>query len=78
MCIIELEECGMAQAHKYMAIAVVRGTARRNVGHLGPHRGDPRLHRPGDELRSLVRTDMPRHTVQDEQIGEHINDVVPP
>ena len=37
-------------------IAVLPGTARRDVGGLGTHRGDPRLHRLGDEFRARCRT----------------------
>jgi hypothetical protein len=51
----------MTRAHKYMAIAVVQGTARRDVGRLGSHRGDPRLHRPGDDPVRCLHGYAPTH-----------------
>jgi len=57
-------------------VAVFPGTAGRDVGGLGPHRGDPRLHRLGDELRPVVGPDMSGHATQDEQIRKHVDDVM--
>src|SRR5258708_3315238 len=55
--------------------AVLPGTAGRDVGGLCADGTDPILHRLGNELRAIIGPDMPRHAAQDEQVGEHIDDV---
>ena len=57
-------------------VAVFPRAARGDVGGLGTRRRDPRLHRLGDEFRSVVRADMSRHATQDEQIRKHVDDRV--
>ena len=44
--------------------AVLPRTAWRYVGGLGADRGDPALHRFGDELWPIIRTNVLRHTAQ--------------
>ena len=56
-------------------VAVLPRTARRDVGGLGTDRADPLLQRLGDELRPVVRTNVPGHAAQDEQIRQHVDDV---
>src|SRR3954469_1295236 len=55
--------------------AVLPWAARRDVGGLRADAADPLLHRFGNELRAIVGTDMPGNTAQDEQVGEHIDDI---
>ena len=42
-----------------LAIAVLPGTAGHDVGGAGPNSCDPLSHRPGDELRAVVGTNVP-------------------
>src|SRR4030088_3189906 len=54
---------------------VLPGPARRDVGGLCPDGTDPLLHRLGNELRTIIGTDMPGNAAQDEQVAEHIDDI---
>ena len=56
-------------------VAVLPRTARRDVGRLRPNGGDPCLHSLGDELRAVVRPDMPWYAAQYEQFAENIDHV---
>ena len=47
-----------------LAIAVLPGTARLDVGSRRSNRRDPVLYGLGNELRPVVRTDMTGHTAQ--------------
>src|ERR1700730_632235 len=55
--------------------AVLPWAARGDVGGLSADGADPLLHGLGDELRTIVGTDMAGNTAQDEQIREHVDDV---
>ena len=55
--------------------AVLPRAARCDVGGLCADGGDPLLHRLGDELRAIVGADVLGHAAQDEQVGQHIDDV---
>src|SRR5260221_13495444 len=55
--------------------AVLPRAARRDLGGLCADCADPILHRLGDELGTVVGPDMPGDTAQDEQVGEHVDDV---
>jgi len=55
--------------------AVFPRAAARDVGCLGADRRDPVLHGLGDELGAVVGADMPRNAAQDEQVGEHVDDI---
>ena len=50
-------------------IAVLPGAAGRDVGRLGPDGSDPLLHGLGDELGTIVRSDVSGHSALDEEIG---------
>src|SRR3989440_12881346 len=54
---------------------VLPWTARRDVGGVCSDGTDPLLHRLGNELRAIIGTDMPGNAAQDEQVGEHIDDI---
>src|SRR4030081_949792 len=54
---------------------VLPRTARRDVGGLCSDGADPLLHRLGNELRAIIGTDMPGNAAQDEQVGEHVDDI---
>lgn len=54
---------------------VLPRTARRDVGGLCSDGADPLLHRLGNELRAIIGTDMRGNAAQDEQVGEHIDDI---
>src|SRR3712207_5608672 len=56
-------------------VAVLPGRAPLDVGRLGPDRRDPALHGLGHELGAVVRANVPRHTAQDEQVGQDIDHV---
>ncbi len=60
---------------KALAVAVLPRTARLNKRRFRVDRHDPLLHRLRDELGTVVRTNMPRHATQDEEIGQDIDDV---
>ena len=55
--------------------AVLPWTAGSDIGGLGANRRDPFLHGLGHELRSIVRPNMTRHTTQDEQVRQNLDDV---
>lgn len=55
--------------------AVLPGAARRDISRLRSDSRDPVLHGLGDELRSVVRAKALGNAAQDEQVGEHIDDV---
>src|SRR5439155_14844776 len=54
---------------------VLPWTARRDVGGVCSDGTDPLLHRLGNELRAIIGTDMSGNAAQDEQVGEHIDDI---
>src|SRR6266566_8889520 len=54
---------------------VLPWTARRDVGGVCSDGTDPLLHRLGNELRAIIGTHMPGNAAQDEQVGEHIDDI---
>lgn len=56
-------------------VAVLPGTARRDIGCLCTDRGDPVLDRLYNELRAIVGTDIARNASQDEEIGQHIDHI---
>ena len=56
-------------------VAVLPRRTRFDEGGPGADRGDPLLDGPGDELRAVVGADVSRDGAQDEQIGQHIDDV---
>ena len=48
---------------------------RSNVGGCRPDSGNPFLHGLGDELRVIVGTNVLRDATQEEEIGEHVDDI---
>ena len=56
-------------------VAVLPGRSRLDEGSAGADRGDPPPDGLGDELRSVVGADVARNAAQEEQIGQHIDDV---
>ena len=50
-------------------VPVLPGTARSDVGGLSTDRGNSFLHGLRDELRAVVRPDVPGHSTQNEEIG---------
>src|SRR3954463_94543 len=66
----------VAQARvERLHISILPWTARRDVGRLGTDHRNPALHRLGHELWAIVRANVPGYAAQDEQVGEHIDDV---
>ena len=55
--------------------AVLPGTAPLNVGRLSPNGSDPIPHRLGDELWSVVGSDMFGYAAQNELIGQNVDHV---
>src|SRR6188472_1907983 len=55
--------------------AVLPGTARCNIGGPCADGSDPVLHGLGDELGSIVGTDVPGNTAQDEEVRQCVDDV---
>ena len=58
-----------------LAISILPGTARHDVGGLGSDRRDPFAHCPGNKLRAIIRADVPGNAAQDEEIREYVDDV---
>src|SRR5690606_30788954 len=58
-----------------LAIAVLPRASGLYERRLRADRCDPLPHRPGDELRTIVGTNMPRHAAQDEEVGQDVDDV---
>ena len=59
----------IAQARvEALDVAVLPRTAPLDVGSLGADSGDPSLDGLGDELRSIIRPDMPGDAPQDEEV----------
>ena len=58
-----------------LAVAILPRTAGLNKRGPGPHSGDPFSHRLGNELRTVVRTNMARHAAQDEEVRQEVNDI---
>src|SRR5262249_55976785 len=58
-----------------LAEAVLPGAAGRDGGSAGSDCSDPALHRPGDELRAVVGTDVAGYAPENEQVGEHVDHV---
>src|SRR5262249_1729463 len=56
-------------------VAVLPGAAALDVGGLGTDSRDPFLHRPGDELRSVVGPDVSGNAPQDEQVGQNVDHI---
>lgn len=56
-----------------LAVAVLPGAARFDVGGLGSDGRNPLLYGPGDELWAVVRSHIARRSPQDEEIGEHVD-----
>jgi hypothetical protein len=56
-------------------VAVLPRRAWSDVGGFDSYPGDPGLHGLRDELRAVVGTHVSRHATQDEQVGEHVDDV---
>jgi hypothetical protein len=66
----------IAQARvEALDVTAFPGTARLDIGGLCADRCDPLLHGLGYELRSIVGPNVARHTTQDEEIGQHIDDI---
>ena len=61
-----------------LAISVLPGTARHDVGGLGSNRCDPFAHSLCNKFRTIVRTNVSGNAAQDEEIRQHINDVCGP
>ena len=59
-----------------LAVSVLPRTARLDERGLGPHSGDPFSHRLGNELGTIVGTNMARHAAQDEEVRQDVNDIV--
>ena len=55
--------------------AVLPRTAWRDVGGLCSDGADPLLYRLSNELRAIIGTDVPGNAAQDEQVGEHVDDI---
>jgi hypothetical protein len=58
-----------------LAIAVLPRRAWLDEGRLRADRCDPLPHCFGDELGTIVRTNMPRHAAQDEEVRQDVNDI---
>jgi hypothetical protein len=58
-----------------LAIAVLPWVARLDERGLCPYRGDSLPHGLGDELRTVIGTNMAGHTAQDEQVRQDVDDV---
>ena len=56
-------------------VSVLPRTARRDIGRLGADRADPLPQGFGDELGPIVRTNVPRHAAQDEEVGQHVDHI---
>ena len=56
-------------------VAVLPGRSRLDEGGAGPDCSDPPPDGFGDELRAVVGTDPSRDAAQDEQVGQHVDDV---
>ena len=57
------------------AVAVLPGAARLDVGGLRTDSSDPGTERPGHELRAVIRANVSRYAMQDEEICERVDDV---
>lgn len=55
--------------------AVLPGASRCDVCGAGTHRRDPVLDSFGDELRTVIRSNVLRHAAQDEQVGQGIDHI---
>jgi len=58
-----------------LAIAVLPRASRFDERGLCADSDDPLAHRLGDELRTIVGTNMTRRTAQDEQVRQDVDDV---
>lgn len=58
-----------------LAVPVLPWAARLDEGGSGAHSRDPLTHRLGDELRTVIGADVPWHAVQDEEVGQNVDDV---
>ena len=58
-----------------LTVTVLPGGPRLDISGLRADGDDPFPHRLGDELRAIVGPYMIRHTVQDEKIGQDVDDV---
>ena len=55
-----------------LAVAVRPGAAGLDERGPGSHRGDPLSHGLGDELGTIVRTDMAGNATQDEEVRQDV------
>src|SRR6056297_3999641 len=58
-----------------LAVAILPRTAGLDEGGLRPDGRDPLSNGPGDELRTIIGTDMARHAAQDEEVRQDVDDV---
>jgi hypothetical protein len=58
-----------------LAVAVLPGASRFDVGGLGADRGDPVPNSLSDELGPIVGSDMNRNAAQDKKIAQDLDDV---
>lgn len=58
-----------------LTVTVLPRRTRLDVGSLGADGGDPLPHGFGDELRTIVGSDMVWHASQNELIRQHVDDV---
>ena len=58
-----------------LAVTVLPWASRLDERRFRTDRRDPLPHRPGDELRAVVRTNMSGHAAQDEEVGQDVDDV---
>src|SRR5262245_10851798 len=56
-------------------VAILPGATWCDVGGVCADRGDPLPHRLSHELWSVVGPDVARHATQDEEIGQHLDDI---
>jgi hypothetical protein len=58
-----------------LAVAVLPRAAGLDERGPGSHRGDPLSHGLGDELGTIVGTDMARNATQDEEVRQDVDDI---
>ena len=58
-----------------LAVAVLPGASGLDERGPGSHRGDPLSHGLGDELGTIVGTDMARNATQDEEVRQDVDDI---
>ncbi len=55
-----------------LAVAILPRTARLDVERLDADAAEPAAHVLGDELRSVIRSNVFRRTMHDEEVGEAV------